>query len=170
MLYTTKETQEISWEYLKKYISGAKVGDELTINGCMWRVLETKEDRILVWKHTGLKRHIFNCSCSNIYEGSDIQRYLRGGFKEDLPAEMLEMVGEEGFFLLTEEQIRKYMPTGVERVATDEVGNATWWWTASQDIGRAYGVRVVYGGVTGYSSANSVGWVAPACWLIGNLE
>ena len=54
-----------------------KPGDEITTGGCMWRVLDVQEDRVLIWKHTGVEDHVFNDNSSNVYEGSGIQKYLQ---------------------------------------------------------------------------------------------
>lgn len=145
-------------------------GDRINIKGCDWKVLAKATSKTggvaLIWKCTGLKDHVFNESGSNVYEGSDIQKYLQNEFREDLPEEMLQMVSDEGFFLLTEEQIRKYMPQELDRIATDEDGCTTWYWTASPGVGNGLSVRLigpsglVYSGYAYYSSG-----VAPACWL-----
>ena len=105
-------------------------------------------------------------NCSNTYEGSDIQKYLQTDFREDLPEEMLQMVTDEGFFLLTVDQIMEYMPREIDRIATDEDGYTVWWWTSTPNVGLGGGVRVVEsdGGVGSLNAFNSSG-VAPACWL-----
>lgn len=147
------------------------IGDELIINGCKWRILDVQEDRILIWKFTGIEDRVFNKDGSNTYEGSDIQKYLQDEFKKDLPDEMLQMVGPEGFFLLTMDQVMQYMPTQMDRIAADADGCTTWWWTASPSVGRGSCVRLidpagyVYNGSAHYSYG-----VAPACWLINNPE
>ena len=166
MEYTTKVTGEV--KDLKDLISGGlmKPGDEITSGGCMWRVLDVQEDRVLIWKHTGVEDHVFNDNNSNVYEGSDIQKYLQAGFRETVPEELLSLVDDKGFFLLTLEQIRKYLPKEIDRIAEDADGYTTWWWTSTPYVG--YGGYVRYIFTSGYVSFNnayiSTG-VAPACWL-----
>lgn len=173
MNYTVKIKGTTTWEQVQKTIAKqtANVGDELEINGCKWRILDVQEDRILIWKFTGIEDKVFNENGSNTYEGSHIQKYLQDEFKKDLPDEMLQMVSAEGFFLLTMDQIEKYMPTEMDRIAADADGYTTWWWTASPYVGIAHGVRYVYpaGNVYVSDASNRYG-VAPACWLINNPE
>lgn len=153
---------------LKDLISGGlmKPGDEITTGGCMWRVLDVQEDRVLIWKHTGVEDHVFNDNNSNVYEGSDIQKYLQAGFRETVPEELLSLVDDKGFFLLTLEQIRKYLPKEIDRIAEDADGYTTWWWLRSPYVGIGFGVRVIGpSGYVYYGSALGSSGVAPACWL-----
>lgn len=173
MEYIIKMRCTTDWRSLTKSIDkqNVNIGDELIINGCKWRILDVQEDRILIWKFTGTEDRVFNKDGSNTYEGSDVQKYLQDEFKRDLPDEMLQMVGPEGFFLLTMDQIMQYMPTEMDRIAADADGCTTWWWTASPNVGHGGNVRVVvtdgiiYSDGAGYSYG-----VAPACWLINNPE
>lgn len=146
-------------------------GDRISVEGCDWKVLDkvkaAGEGAILIWKCTGVKDYVFNENWSNVYEGSDIQKYLQTEFREDLPEEMLQMVTDDGFFLLTVDQIMEYMPRQIDRIATDENDCTTWYWTASPYVGIGSNVRYVItsGDVNShYFATNSFG-VAPACWL-----
>ena len=143
-----------------------KPGDEITTGGCMWRVLDVQEDRILIWKHTGITDHVFNENWSNVYEGSDIQKYLQAEFRETVPEELLSLVDDKGFFLLTLEQIRKYLPKEIDRICCDSKGETDWWWTSTPYVGYGNFVRLIY--ASGYDSINNANnsyGVAPACWL-----
>ena len=143
-----------------------KPGDEITTGGCMWRVLDVQEDRVLIWKHTGVEDHVFNDNNSNVYEESDIQKYLQAEFRKTVPEELLSMVDDKGFFLLTLEQIRKYLPKEIDRIAEDPDGYTTWWWTSTPYVGRGYYVRYIT--TSGYVLGNYAYYsrgVAPACWL-----
>lgn len=166
MEYTTKVTGEV--KDLKDLIRGGlmKPGDEITTGGCMWRVLDVQEDRVLIWKHTGVEDHVFNEDSTNSYEGSDIQKYLQAGFRETVQEELLSLVDDKGFFLLTLEQIRKYLPKEIDRIAEDPDGYTTWWWTSTPSVGSGHGVRYIYpSGSVSYSYAGNSYGVAPACWL-----
>ena len=166
MEYTTKVTGEV--KDLKDLISGElmKPGDEITTGGYMWRVLDVQEDRALIWKHTGVEDHVFNDNNSNVYEGSDIQKYLQAEFRETVPEELLALVDDKGFFLLTLEQIRKYLPKEIDRIAEDPDGYTTWWWTSTPLVGNGCNVRLIFpsGTVSHHGAIYSTG-VAPACWL-----
>ena len=143
-----------------------KPGDEITTGGCMWRVLDVQEDRVLIWKHTGVEDHVFNDNNSNVYEGSDIQKYLQAEFRKTVPEELLSLVDDKGFFLLTLEQIRKYLPKEIDRIAEDADGYTTWWWTSTPSVGGGNLVRYIStSGYVNNSLANSSHGVAPACWL-----
>lgn len=142
------------------------VGDRIQIADAEWKVLDIKDGKALIWKCTKITDHVFNKNGSNIYEGSDIQRYLQEDFPETMPVDILEDVTEEGFFLLTVEQIRKYMPKELDRIATDEEDLTTWYWTASPYVGYGYIVRYIYpAGYVGINNANDSYGVAPACWI-----
>lgn len=167
----TRETQ-MTWDQIREAIGSGTLeqGDRINIEGCDWKVLAKATSKTggvaLIWKCTGLKDHVFNESGSNVYEGSDIQKYLQNEFREDLPEEMLQMVSDEGFFLLKEEEICEYMPREIDRIATDEDDCTTWYWTASPYVGHGYHVRYINpsGGGYYYGAYYSLG-VAPACWL-----
>lgn len=151
---------------LEAELNQLKVGDKITINNAKWKVLEIKDDRILIWKCTKVTDHVFNVSGSNVYEGSDIQKYLEKEFWKEIPADVLGKVTEENFFLLTVDQIRKYMPEELDRIVTREYGQITWYWTATPYVG--YGSYVRYIGPSGsvtYCRAIISSGVAPACWL-----
>lgn len=142
------------------------VGDRIQIADAEWKVLDIKDGKALIWKCTKITDHVFNKNGSNVYEGSDIQRYLQEDFPETMTVEIMEDVTEEGFFLLTVEQILQYMPNEIDRIATDEDDQTTWYWTASPYVGNGYGVRHIgpAGYVGSYYAINSYG-VAPACWI-----
>lgn len=142
------------------------VGDRITLGDAEWKVLDIQDGKALIWKSTKIEDHVFNENGSNVYEGSDIQRYLQEDFPETMPVNIMEDVTEEGFFLLTVEQIRKYMPKELDRIATDEDDRTTWYWTASPGVGNGINVRNVYpaGSIDYYSAYLSSG-VAPACWI-----
>ena len=142
------------------------VGDKITIGESLWKVLEIKDGKALIWKCTKIEDHVFNENGSNEYEGSDIQRYLRDEFPETMPLEVLERVTNDGFFLLTVEQILQYMPKEIDRIATDEDDYTTWYWTASPYVGNGSYVRIILpaGHVYTSNAINSTG-VSPACWI-----
>lgn len=142
------------------------VGDRIQIADAEWKVLDIKDGKALIWKCTKITDHVFNKNGSNVYEGSDIQRYLQEDFPETMTVEIMEDVTEEGFFLLTVEQILQYMPNEIDRIATDEEDLTTWYWTASPNVGGGNNVRVIYpAGNVSNNSANNSGGVAPACWI-----
>ena len=142
------------------------VGDRIQIADAEWKVLDIKDGKALIWKCTKITDHVFNKNGSNIYEGSDIQRYLQEDFPETMTVEIMEDVTEEGFFLLTVEQILQYMPNEIDRIATDEEDLTTWYWTASPNVGIGHGVRHIYpAGYVHISNANGSSGVAPACWI-----
>ena len=53
LIRTTKE--EIGWATLNHRIKAGEFqkGDEIEINGSLWRVLDTEENGIFIWKHSG---------------------------------------------------------------------------------------------------------------------
>ena len=162
MGYTVKTTGALEAEDLKALKGVISKGAEITINGCQWKVLDVEEDRILIWKYTGIEDHVFNGNWSNVYEGSDIQKYLQNEFKETMPEELREF----DYFLLSLDDIRKYLPREIDRICCDKDGDTVWWWTSTPHVGYGHTVRGIYpsGNVFGNDAYGSSG-VAPACWI-----
>ena len=158
----------ICWEQISNAINLGELhpGDRLTIADSDWKVLDIESGKALIWKCTNIENHVFNKDDSNNYEGSDIQKYLQTEFKKNIAEEMLQVITEEGFFLLTVEQIKKYMPCEIDRIATDDDGDTVWYWTASPYVGSGHHVRIILpSGYVGNISACLSRGVAPACWL-----
>ena len=142
------------------------VGDRIIIADAEWMVPDIQDGKALIWKSTKIEDHVFNENGSNVYEGSDIQRYLQEDFPDTMPVDIMEDVTEEGFFLLTMDQVMQYMPTEMDRIAADADGCTTWWWTASPNVGGGDRVRGVgTDGIIGNYYANDSHGVAPACWI-----
>lgn len=159
MIIKRTEEMKADWNELK-------VNDRITIADAEWKVLDVQLNKILIWKCTNITDHVFNADDSNVYAGSDIQKHLQGDFRNAIPDEVLDKVTDEGFFLLSVDQIRKYMPFEIDRIATDGNDKTTWYWTSSPIVGSGGYVRYI--GPTGLVDASiaiSSGGVAPACWL-----
>lgn len=161
---------ETNWNEIKGMIQAGAFtpGDEIEINGCLWRVLDVEDNGVFIWKHTGIdERCAFNESGSNVYEGSDLQRYLQGEYMETIPDEMKELMSEEGLYPLSIEEIRKYLPTEGEHIAVDSDGDTVWYWTRSAYRGYGYYAWSVTstGGAYNYSATNAIR-CAPACKLL----
>lgn len=141
------------------------VGDRIRIEECEWKILEITPDSALLWKCAGPGDNMpINKNGSNEYEGSDMQKYLREEFPLTVPEELREVVTEEGFFLLSLEEIKKYMPRPADRVFVNEDGETDWWWTRSAYRGYAYNTWYVNAG--GYVNSYYASYAyrcAPAC-------
>ena len=143
--------------------AGIATGDELMIDGALWRALRIKDGKALIWKHTGLDQEtVFNENNSNVYEGSDLQNAMKA---LPIPEELRDLITEEGFFALSIEEIRELLPTENDRIAIDKEGNTVWWWTRSASRGGGFLVWSVYpsGFVSYYSAAGYSLPLAPAC-------
>ena len=128
------------WEALKEAVRKGLLekGDLLEIEDRTWKVLNAVSGEAFIWQCRGpMDEVVFSESGSNEYEGSDIQRYARDQFPALVPAELREMVTDEGFFPLSIEEIKKYLPTEVERIAADENGETAWYWLRSASRGTA---------------------------------
>lgn len=143
-------------------------GDEIEINGCLWRVLDVEDNGILIWKHTGIEEFsVFNRNGSNEYEGSDLQKFLQGEYKDKLPTEMQELMAEGSPFALSMEEIGEYLPTEGERIAVDNDGDTIYYWTRSATRGSGYYAWYVYSTGHAYvSNAAHANRCAPACKLL----
>lgn len=153
-------------EFIKEVKNGvAAAGDRIRIEECEWKILEIKEDTALLWKCAGPGDNMpINASGNNEYEGSDMQKYLREEFLETVPQELREAVTDEGFFLLSKEEVEKYMPREIDRIYADEDGDTRWWWTRSALRGLAsIAWYVTTGGTVDYGSASTAFRCAPAC-------
>ena len=143
--------------------AGIATGDELMIDGALWRALRIKDGKALIWKHTGLDQEtVFNENNSNVYEGSDLQNAMKA---LPIPEELRDLITEEGFFALSIEEIRELLPTENDRIAIDKEGNTVWWWTRSAN--RGYGCYVwnvtPSGLVSNFGAAHYSFTLAPAC-------
>lgn len=164
-----KQKIDADWKTINTLIkNGAFVkGDEIEIDGSLWRVLDTEEGGIFIWKHSGPGEDVvFNENGSNKYEGSNLQKYARENFPATVPEEMRRLVTEEGFFPLSLDEVKKYLPTEGERIATDENGDTVWWWLRSAYRGYATNTWFVgsSGAVSSYGAYNAYRF-APACHL-----
>lgn len=155
---------------MAEFLNAAKngvvsAGDRILIGDCEWKVLEVTDKTMMIWKCEGPAEELpINKSGSNVYEGSDMQKYLREEFPETVPEELREVVTEEGFFLLSLEEVKKYMPRPADRVFINEDGEPDWWWTRSAYRGYAYYTwGVGTGGYVTIYYAGSALRCAPAC-------
>lgn len=143
--------------------AGIATGDELMIDGSLWRVLRIKDGKALIWKHTGLDQEsVFNENNSNVYEGSDLEKAMKA---LPVPEELNGLITEGGFFALSIEEIKELLPTENDRVAIDKEGNTVWWWTRSALRSSGYNAWYVSpsGNVYNYGAANYSLALAPAC-------
>lgn len=143
--------------------AGIETGDELMIDGALWRALRIKDGKALIWKHTGLDQEtVFNENNSNVYEGSDLQNAMKA---LPIPEELRDLITGEGFFALSIEEIRELLPTENDRIAIDKEGNTVWWWTRSASRGLGFNAWYVRpsGYVSSSSAANDSLALAPAC-------
>ena len=155
---------------MAEFLNAAKngvvsAGDRILIGDCEWKVLEVADKTMMIWKCEGPAEELpINKSGSNVYEGSDMQKYLREEFPLTVPEELREAVTEEGFFLLSLEEIKKYMPRPADRVFINEDGEPDWWWTRSAyrgGAGTAWTVNT--GGYVNSAGATSALRCVPAC-------
>lgn len=151
---------------IEAFLDAITEGDRILFGDAEWKVLKIEDDKALIWKCTNIEDHVFNKDGRNVYEGSHIQKYLQGEFRKTVPEDLLALVTDEGFFLLTVEQIRELMPREIDRIATRKDGETWFWWTASPNVGGGSDVRYVYpSGYVYYGGASLASGTAPACWI-----
>lgn len=163
-----KVEQETNWEEIKEKVRAGQFtpGDEIEIDGALWRVLDSKAGDVFIWKHTGIEQAVVFDNCSNKYEGSNIQAYARGEFLNEVPPELKALVSEQGFFPLSIDEVRRYLPTEGDRIAVDDGGETVWWCLRSAYRSSAYNVWTVYAsGTVTNGTAGSAYRFAPACHL-----
>ena len=175
MRITRLTEQDIDWNQVDHAILHGEfqAGDTIRIERCDWKVLDTRydsqhpdENRILLWKRTGITDYIFNKNNSNVYENSDIQEYLRTEFHSSVPEEMLQRITDEDFFLPTRPQIITLIPYDMDRVVWNKRNYPTCYWTATRDDKHDHYVCIINSvGHTYDTNANGIYGVAPLCWM-----
>jgi len=147
-----------------------QINDRIVIDGDLWKVLDVQDKKVLIWKYTNITPHIFDKE-DNCYEGSEIQKYLQSDFLKTVPTWLPENITEKGFFLLTKEQIEKYMPDELDRIAVtgSKTIYTTYYWTASPSDSNYYENAVCYVDSDGTflrCDGDNYAGVAPACWMV----
>lgn len=142
-----------------------QVGDIFQVDEINFIVIDRDGNNAVIQQYDHVKEHVFNDDNTNKYEGSDLQKYVLGEYKEQFSKEFLQRV-DGNFFILSMEDFEKYpfLNNKFNRIRLDEEGDPTWWWTASPYVGNGNSVRYVSagGGIYNVYAGNSVG-VAPAC-------
>ena len=156
-------TQEIE-------VTELQVGDIFEVCNISFIVIGREENIATIQQYDHVKNHVFNDNNSNQYEGSDLQEYVHGEYKEQFSKEFLQSL-EGDFFILTLDDFDKYpfLNSRFNRIRLDEDGDPTWYWSASPCVDSSIYVHHVHpaGGITISNSGTSWG-VAPACRI--NLD
>lgn len=142
-----------------------QVGDIFQVDEINFIVIDRDGNNAVIQQYDHVKEHVFNDDNTNKYEGSDLQKYVLGEYKEQLSKEFLQRIDGD-FFILSMEDFEKYpfLNNKFNRIRLDEEGDPTWWWTASPYVGNGNLVRYVRtGGNIGYNHASISSGVAPAC-------
>lgn len=151
-------TQNMEWMDLQ-------VGDIFHVDEINFIVIDRDGNNAVIQQYDHVKEHVFNDDNTNKYEGSDLQKYVLGEYKEQFSKEFLQRIDGD-FFILSMEDFEKYpfLNNKLNRIRLDEDGDPTWYWTASPGVGDGSSVRNVYpaGHISGYYAYSSYG-VAPAC-------
>lgn len=142
-----------------------QVGDIFHVDEINFIVIDRDGNNAVIQQYNHVKEHVFNDDNTNKYEGSDLQKYVLGGYKEQFSKEFIQRIDGD-FFILSMEDFEKYpfLNNKFNRIRLDEEGDPTWWWTATPYVGYGSSVRYISpaGGVSGYDAGSSNG-VAPAC-------
>lgn len=151
-------TQNMEWMDLQ-------VGDIFHVDEINFIVIDRDGNNAVIQQYDHVKEHVFNDDNTNKYEGSDLQKYVLGEYKEQFSKEFLQRIDGD-FFILSMEDFEKYpfLNNKLNRIRLDEDGDPTWYWTASPNVGSGLNVRYVStdGDIYG-DYANDSGGVAPAC-------
>lgn len=151
-------TQNMEWMDLQ-------VGDIFQVDEINFIVIDRDGNNAVIQQYDHVKEHVFNDDNTNKYEGSDLQKYVLGEYKEQFSKEFIQRIDGD-FFILSMEDFKKYpfLNSKFNRIRLDEEGDPTWWWTATPYVGTGNIVRYVNtdGYVISYVAINSYG-VAPAC-------
>jgi len=181
------------------------VGGIIEFGGYDWRVLDIQDDRALIisemiledrayhetreeitWEHSDM-RHYLNNDYYNSFNGSDRVRIVEAEVINS-DNSFYETVGGNNtvdkVFLLSIDEVHRFLPTDTDRIAHDEYGESSWWWLRSPGFNSAHewlrrqpgsnsdsAAYVSHDGhvnVTGRSVNVGDSGVRPALWL--NLE
>lgn len=142
-----------------------QIGDIFHVDEINFIVIDRDGNNAVIQQYDHVKEHVFNDDNTNKYEGSDLQKYVLGEYKEQLSKEFLQRIDGD-FFILSMEDFEKYpfLNNKFNRIRLDEEGDPIWWWTASPIVGYGSYVRYVYtDGIISSDPASSSYGVAPAC-------
>lgn len=156
-----KRMQQVSVEP-----SQLREGDLITVDGIQWVVIKADGGDVVVQQYDHIEDYVFNDDNTNEYEGSDLQEFVTGEYRERFTSELL---GD--FFILPLEAYKNggdypFLQKPENRKRYDSDGFATFYWTSTPYVGLGSYVRSIYppGSVSSYY-ANTSGGVAPACKL-----
>ncbi|MCL2064118.1 MAG: DUF6273 domain-containing protein [Candidatus Cloacimonetes bacterium] len=134
-----------------------------------WRILERQGNRALVISQRTIGERRFDAN-SNVWENSEIRRYLNGEFYDTFSdvdkAKISEHTTGDKVFLLSFEEARQYFSSDRDRVASDSSGAASFWWLRSPGLITSFASRVDGDGDI-HLGGNRVlsGGIRPALWL-----
>ena len=141
-----------------------QVGDLISDNGIQFIVISREGEQAIIQQYDHVEDYVFNKDGSNVYKGSDLQKYVQNEYRKQFSEDFLKHCGE--FYILTKEMFYENEFLGIpkNRIRYDSNGYGTWYWTASPLVGDGSNVRIIspYGNVSNYGAGSSNG-VAPAC-------
>lgn len=145
-------------------INKLKIGDRLQVENSEWRVLDIQDEKALIWKTTNCERGIFDAESTD-YNKSNIKGYLEEIYTFKLPSIIKNcMIGN--IFLLSIDELMKYLPNKTDRLVTNTNGKIVFYWTASPS--QYYPDSVWCIGNDGGGCVAPVYdryYIAPACWI-----
>ena len=93
-------TQNMEWMDLQ-------VGDIFHVDEINFIVIDRDGNNAVIQQYDHVKEHVFNNDNTNKYEGSDLQKYVLGEYKEQFSKEFLQRIDGD-FFILSMEDFEKY--------------------------------------------------------------
>lgn len=160
----TTEDGDFSIEHI---INHLEPGDLIEDNGVHWICIAKVGYTAVVQQYNRIKDHVFNENGSNVYEGSDLQRYVREEVTFTVSEEFRSHMDGD-FFILSEDKYENmpFLQEPKNRIRLNEHGMPTWHWTASPlETFDEYVCGVHATGAIGIQSADRKQGVAPTCNL-----
>ncbi|MCL2627528.1 MAG: DUF6273 domain-containing protein [Oscillospiraceae bacterium] len=169
----------------------AKVGEAVTLDDIEWLVLSVQDDKALIISLEVLEERPYHTPGGSItWEHSDLRAYLNNDFYNSLSSDFQNLIIEtfvinddnpqyaqdgalggndtmDNIFLLSNDEVRLYLPDSTDRMAVDKNGEESEWWLRTPGGNSQSGARVQKNGVIGllgYAVNCDLG-IRPALWI-----
>ena len=145
----------------------------IPFGGYDWRILDEQNGKALILSEKIIEKRAYHSSYSDItWENCTLRSYLNGEFYNSFsPKDRLRIAGgiatTDRIFLLSIDEVQRYLSGDNARIAKDASGTASWWWLRSPGRYGDFAAIVDDDGGLGVNGGvdRDDGGVRPALWL-----